>query len=196
MFKNILSRVPFILCLAPNDGGGSAGGEAPPLTEPPPPPSKPPEPEGVTIEARLMSAQSIIADFFRRIGELTSQLATAGTQHTKLSDQFNAVSSDLTKEKEAHVLTTGELKKANTTIAGLTKERDDANGNVERLEKLCNLRGIDPNAAVPVPSSDRPDHEGKRAELVSKLDTESDPLKRGLIANELRDLDAKRREKK
>jgi chromosome segregation ATPase len=107
--------------------------------------------QGDWIEARLKSAGTIIANYFRRIGELTSQLATANTQREKLEGQFNAAAGDLTKEKDGHKKTVGDLASANTTIAGLTKERDDANGNVARLEKLCSLRGIDASAAVPVP---------------------------------------------
>jgi len=154
MFKNILFRVPFVLCnlLAPDTGGGAGGGEQePPNPDPAPPPPKPEEPLGDSIEARLKSAGTIIANYFRRIGELTSQLATANTQREKLEGQFNAAAGDLTKEKGAHETTKGLLSTANTTIAGLTKERDDANGNVARLEKLCSLRGIDASAAVPVP---------------------------------------------
>ena len=35
-----------------------------------------------------------------------------------------------------------------TTIVGLTTERDVANSNVERLEKLCGIHGVDPKAAI------------------------------------------------
>jgi chromosome segregation ATPase len=156
MFKNFLYSVPFVLCnlFAPDDGGGAGGGgqEPPPNPDPePPPPTKPDEPQGETIEARLKNAGTIIANYFRRIGELTSQLATLNTQRTRLEGQFNAAAGDLAKEKGEHKKTKDLLSSANTTIAGLTSERDSANGNVERLETLCSLRGIDASAAVPVP---------------------------------------------
>lgn len=154
MFRNILYNVPFVLCnlFAPDTGGAGGGEQNPPPPQPDPaPPTKPDEPQGDTIEARLKNAGTIIANYFRRIGELTSQLSTANTQRTKLEEQFNAAAGDLTKEKGAHETTKGLLSTANTTIAGLTSERDAANGNVERLEKLCSLRGIDASAAVPVP---------------------------------------------
>ena len=82
-------------------GGGAGGGEQepPPNPDPAPPPPKPEEPQGDSIEARLKSAGTIIANYFRRIGELTSQLATSNTQRTKVEGQFNAAAGDLTKEK-------------------------------------------------------------------------------------------------
>ena len=67
MFRNILFSVPFVLCnLFAPEGGGAGGGEQEPPPQPDPaPPPKPDEPQGDTIEARLKSAGTIIANYFR-----------------------------------------------------------------------------------------------------------------------------------
>ena len=202
-----MKKIPFVLLnlLAPMflaaDGGAGGGDPEPtPAADPkpgeePPPPAEPPKPEGETIEARLNSALGHIKNLFDRAQQLMSQLASANSAKGKIEAQFNAVSADFQKEKEEHGKLKAELDKANTTVTGLTQQRDDANKNVERLEKLCNLRGIDPSQAVPVPPSDAKDYDSKRQELVAKLNKEQDPMKRGQLANELREFDRKRAEK-
>jgi hypothetical protein len=159
MFKTILSAIPFVCLslLAPDTGAPSGGGngDTPPADAPPvaaPPVVETMEaPTGDSIENKLTSALGIITNYFRRIGELMSQLSTAQDKATRATDQFNAVAGDLETrngelkaEKEAHTKTQGALTQSNT-------DRDNANGNVERLEKICQLRGIDPNQAVVVP---------------------------------------------
>jgi chromosome segregation ATPase len=153
-----LTSTPFVLCnlLAEDDGGangGAGGGGNPPAPNPTPPaPEQEPKPEGETVEAKLTSATGIISKLFGRIGALTSQLASMLSERKKLEGQFEELAGNFQTEKEAHVKTQGELSKANTTNAGLTTERDNANKNVERLEKLCGLKGIDISAAVDVPA--------------------------------------------
>jgi chromosome segregation ATPase len=149
MFKNILLLgAPFVLCnlMAPEGAEGGGGDPAP--APDPVPPTEPPQPEGATLEAKLTNAVGIIKNLFGRIGQLTSQLATANSQRTKLEGQFNAATGDLKTEKDAHTATKSLLGTANTQVTGLTTERDNANQNVERLEKLCSLRGIDHTKAV------------------------------------------------
>jgi chromosome segregation ATPase len=144
MITNLFSRIPFILCnlLAPEGTeGGGAGGEPNPNPEPP-------KPEGATLESKLTSATGIISNLFRQVGAIASQLATEKSEKKKVEDQFNAVAADLKKEQDTHKETQGKLSTTTTTVNGLTVERDNANKNVERLESLCQLRGIDPAQAV------------------------------------------------
>lgn len=152
MFKNILFlAAPFVLCnlMAPEGAEGGGGTQDPPTPPAPPPAPEPePTPTGNTLEEKQTSALGIIKNLFGRIGQLASQLATAATNATRLEQQFNSASTDLTNEKAAHTATKGELATAKTTITGLTTERDNANSNVTRLEKLCGLKGIDPNQTV------------------------------------------------
>jgi predicted RNase H-like nuclease (RuvC/YqgF family) len=138
--------------LAPEQGGGSGGGEGgteTPKPEESPVPAEQPKPEGESLENKLTSANTLIARFYNTAKDLWSRLGTANNERARLESQFNAVSSDLQKEKEEHGKTKGLLATANTQVTGLTTERDNANKNVERLEKLCNLRGIDHTAVVP-----------------------------------------------
>lgn len=211
MLLFFMKKIPLVLVslLAPSfflaaDAGGGAGGAggtetqdppAPPPTEKPKAP-EPPKPEGDTLEKKQESALGIIKNIWGELGQVRSQLATAQGERTKLEGQFNAVSGDLKKEKDARIATQGELETAKTTIAGLTTERDDANKNVERLEKLCNLRGVDVSQAVSVPANEeRKSADEQRADLVSKLNKAADPLERGQIANQLREFDEKRKAK-
>ncbi len=163
---NILSRFrypPFVLCNLrdPDDGAVAGGGTAtedPPAPTPaqvPAIPTEEPKPEGENLEAKVSSAQGIIGKLFNQLKDLHSRLSTAYSQQAKLEGQFNSAAAELKKEQGAHVTTQGLLSTANTTIAGLTIQRDTANGNVMRLEKLCSLKGIDADQAVPVPAENK-----------------------------------------
>lgn len=125
-------------------GGGSSNQDKGPFDA-----ENAPALEGETLEAKNASAAGIISRLFSAGKDLVSRLSTANNERTRLEEQFNAATSDLTKERTDHAATKGELASAKTTITGLTSERDTANKNVERLEKLCSLRGIDHTAAVP-----------------------------------------------
>jgi chromosome segregation ATPase len=148
MLRNILFRVPFTLLnlRAPEggEGGGNGGGDNPPPTEPP-------TPTGDTPESKLTSALGIINDLFSKIATFTSQAATATNERTKLQNQFEALTKTSEGLKTDLGNTQGLLEKANTAVIGLTTQRDDANKNVERLEKLCGLNGVDTKQAAPIP---------------------------------------------
>jgi hypothetical protein len=151
-----LSFIPFVLCnlMAADDGSGGGGDPTPtPAPEPAPVPEPEPVPTGNTLEEKQTSALGIITNLWQRIGQTASQLATANGQRDKLQGQFNDATTGWNKEKEAHTKTTGQLATANTTIAGLTSERDNANSNVTRLEKLCGLHGVPIAEAAPVPAN-------------------------------------------
>jgi hypothetical protein len=166
MFKNLFHGVPFVLLnlMAEDDGGGQGGGAGtgtgtatPPAQEPaqePELPTEAPKPEGDTVESKLTSALGIIKNLFTNWRNAASQLTTARNDKKKVEGQFNTVAADLKKEQAAHKETQGKLSTANTTVVGLTGERDESNRNVERLEKLCNLKGIDISQAAPVPAGD------------------------------------------
>jgi|GEM_PF-5712014 len=169
--RNFLSLLPFVCIslLAPDTGVPSGGGDPAPA-----PASGPfdtetaPVLEGETLEAKNTSAAGIISRLWAAGKDLASRLSTANNDRTRIQGQFDAVTADLTKEKEEHGKTKGDLAIAKTTATSLTTERDNANGNVSRLEKLCNLRGIDPNTAVP--SSQTPENAaGNIWEQYSKL---------------------------
>lgn len=164
--RKFLSGLPFVLlCLAPADDSAGGGGTPPPS---PFAADTAPGLEGETLEAKNTSAAGIISRLFTAGKDLVSRLSTANNDRTRLQDQFDAVTADLTKEKEEHGKTKGELSIAKTTVTNLTGERDTANKNVERLEKLCNLRGIDITAVVP-PNNQPENAAGNVWEQYSKL---------------------------
>src|SRR5206468_687514 len=80
-----------------------------------------------------------------------------------------------------------ELKAAKKDAADSQANAKRAQQNVVRLESLCGLRGIDPAKAI---ASIHSLGISRRDELKARLENETDPLRRGEIANELRELDA------
>lgn len=196
---NRLFAVPFVLCnlMAADAGGGSGGGGEPtptptPEPQPEPTPPTPPEPEGNTLEDKFTSAKGIIGKIFKQLSTALADLTKAQDNYSTLEGQFKALEKTAKEEKDQHSATKDLLKTQTDERNRIQGELDKQNKNVERLESLCQLRGIDPNQAVPASSTAKSSDE-QRAELVSQLDKETDPLKRGEIANELRKLDAKRR---
>ena len=195
--RNLFSVIPFVLLNlmaseGAEGGGGGEGAPTPPPPDPDPVPTEEPKPEGATLEARLTSATGIIGNLFKKVRDLTRDLTTVTSDKTKLDGQFNAANTEANRLKgELGTMTTS--RDTEKTRADSEKSRADrADGNVTRLESLCQLRGLDPNTVVP-PVSASKTFDDERAELVSQLDTVTDPLKRGEIANQLRSLDRKRK---
>lgn len=162
MIRSILSGVPFVLCsLRAPDAGGGLGGSAGngnasvvPTDALAPVSASPPEPKGDSLEVKLESARNIIRELFGKIAELTSQLSTATSDRDRLDGQFNTVTADLAKEKEDHAKSKDALVLATGKVSTLTSERDASNRNVERLEKLCAVRGVDSKETVTVPAEE------------------------------------------
>lgn len=158
-FMKFLSLIPFVLCnrwFMDADQGGGAGGSdnpPPPSTDPDAPPPEAPKPAGETVENKLASAGGLIGKLYGQLKNVWGKLQTANASNTKLQGQFDVATKGWDKEKEDHNATKGLLGTANTTINGLTKERDDATTNVTRLEKLCGLHGVPISAAAPVPAN-------------------------------------------
>jgi hypothetical protein len=193
MFKNFFLAVPFVLIslLAPDAGGSGGGGGTPaPKAD-----SPPPEPEGNTLEDKLAHAKTLIASFFKDAARLTGELAAKTNDHRKLEQQFNDLQTTAQGEKDAHIATKGLLETEKAAHTKTSTELVAAQNNVSRLEKICDLKGIDKNqvipAAPPAPTGDQ-----TREALVNKLNAEKDPVKRNEIANELREFDRKAKEKK
>jgi chromosome segregation ATPase len=164
------------------DKGGGAGGSAAPSGDDKPTAqggntspfdaAEAPKIEGDSLETRVTNAGNLISRLFAAGKDLVSRLSTATNENTKLENQFNAATTDLQSEKDAHTKTQGELATAKTTITGLTAERDNANKSVARLEKLCGLRGIDTRDTVP--AADAPGGgNSKKAEHQSLLEKEN-----------------------
>lgn len=148
IFRHLLSTVPFVLLnlMAPDTGGATAGSSTATVDDP-----IAPEPEGNTLEEKLTSAKSIIGTLFAKVASivgLTKERDDAKAESTRLQQQFDEAKTGWENEKTAHATTKASL----TTV---TSERDTekagratAETNVSRLESLCQLKGIDPKAAV------------------------------------------------
>lgn len=148
--RNFLARFPFVLlCLAP-DLGGAGGGDSS-STAPAWAPSSETAPEisGDNFEQKVESGKSIIGTLFGHLKSAFVAFKELQASHKALDAQFNSLKETAQAEKDAHTATKGLLGEANTKVTGLTTERDTANKSVERLEKLCSLRGIDHTAVVP-----------------------------------------------
>jgi hypothetical protein len=149
IMRNILSSIPFVLCnLMAADAGAAAGGGNDDPPDPDAPPTEEPKPEGGTVEAKLTSATGLIGKFFSHWKNVHAKLQTATSEQAKLQGQFDAATAEAAKFK-AELATMTTNRDTEKTRADSEKTRADrADGNVTRLESLCQLRGIDPNAAV------------------------------------------------
>lgn len=140
MLRSHLSKFAFPLFMAADGGPGNTN-----------PGNNNPAPKG-TLEDQLRAAQSEIA----RLAPLESSLQTVTKERDDLRSQFSALETTANQTKT-------ELATAQGTIGTLTKERDTARneattaqGNVSRLESLCQLRGVSTTAAVPPQSEQAP----------------------------------------
>jgi hypothetical protein len=131
------------------DKGGGGGGSSK-LPEAPPAPES-----GATLENQLSHWKKTCMDFFKQLGgafkERDDELAAHGKTKDALKTEQDAhgkTKDALKAEQEAHNKTVDALSKANTTVAGLTIERDNARTDATRLEGLCDLRGIDHKKVV------------------------------------------------
>jgi hypothetical protein len=190
--KNFLSVIPFVLVslLAPDAGGPGGGGGTPAPNASTPPP----EPEGNTLEDKLGHAKTLIASFFKDTARLTGELAAKTTDHRGLEKQFNDLQTTAQGEKDAHLATKGLLETEKGAHTKTSNELVAAANNVTRLEKLCDLKGIDKDQVIPPATA--PTGEQTREALVEKLNAEKDPLKKNVIAKELQAFDRKAKEKK
>jgi hypothetical protein len=153
ILRHLFSCVPFVLLnlRAPDaaTGGGGASTEAPKFESPAwAPADKAPEVTGDSIENKLESSNGII-------GKLFTSLKTAFTDFKKLWDekqevvtQFDALTASFQKEKDDHTATKGLLETEKGEHTKTKGEFDKSKKSVERLEKLCDLKGIDKNQVV------------------------------------------------
>src|SRR5437870_1121461 len=113
----------------PRIPGGGSGSPAPQ-----PQPSEVPEPEGKTLQEKIASATGIIANLFRRAGELTSQLAAVESERERLETETIAAQKAVEEERALHAKSKTDLIAANAAVPVLTAERDSAIGRIETLE--------------------------------------------------------------
>ena len=168
MHRHYLKKYPFAIFFSPDKGGDSS-----PAVKP------------LSLEDRLAQATSELAEAHTKIASiatLTSERDTALANVASLQKQFDdltvtaaSVQTELATTKSA---LTSEQSAHGTTKSSLTT----AQGNIGRLEKLCGLKGIDPNSAVP--SEPKGDAPLSQAEWVTKMKSAATPEARTKIASE------------
>lgn len=133
---------------SPDSGGGSGGGGSESESVP-----------ALTIEQQLekalIDAHSSQQLAEKRAAELKS-VQDVQEQVDKLTSQFDEATKEGAAAKADVTRLTGELASATSERDTARVDRDNANKNVERLEILCGLKGIDPKAAVTVPVAGSP----------------------------------------
>jgi hypothetical protein len=117
-----------------------------------------------------------------RIVGLENQLAQAKGDYAAIKNQFDVLTVDLKKERNDHLATKDLLqaeRDAHTKTSGsLTR----AEANVSRLEKYCDLRGVDKNQVIAPPAqiTDRL----SLADYERKMAAEKNPAARAQLAAE------------
>jgi hypothetical protein len=155
MKNSFLRSTPFVLVslMAPDGGAPAGGGTADnPFTG-----DAAPNFEGETLENKLTNAKGLIGKLFNALTE------TANSEKAAHVETKNA----LTTEKEAHTATSTKLVRAE--------------GNVGRLEKLCSLKGVNPNE-VPAAPPEKPANQVSTVEFDQKMRASKDPKVRAQLS--------------
>lgn len=140
-------------------------------------PTPPPTLEAQLSQLRdeLTTSQGLVTTLTGERDQARSALTGMTTERDNLQSQYTALNNTATQLR-------ADLTAAQGQISTLTGERDQARGslttaqsNITRLEGLCNLRGIDPNAALPPentppPASSAADFTKRIAEAKSQED--------------------------
>ncbi|MEQ1862734.1 MAG: hypothetical protein ABMA13_22670, partial [Chthoniobacteraceae bacterium] len=122
---------------APDNGGGSGGGTQNP-------------PANLTLEQQLSKARDDLAASNKeaeRLKPFESQVATLTGERDNLQNQFNELTKTASETKAKLATAESALATANTTIGELESAATKSTDNTKRLEALCQVKGIDTNAA-------------------------------------------------
>jgi hypothetical protein len=149
----LLSFVPFVLCnlMAADNGGGSGSSPAAPAAPTKPswaPGDKAPELTGDSLESKNTSATGIIGALFANLKAAFTDFSSLQTEKNNLETQFNELKQTAQAEKDAHAETKNLLQVEKDAHTKTTGKLEKSEKNVERLESLCDLKGIDKNQAV------------------------------------------------
>lgn len=153
MLRNLLSSVPFVLLSlrAPDTEAAPAGGAAPNEDADPAwaPGNAAPAIEGESLETKNTSALGIIGTLFKNLGLALADFKKVSGEKNALETQFNALKETAQTEKDEHARTKGLLETEKDEHGKTRGDLDKSKKSVERLESLCDLRGIDKTSVVP-----------------------------------------------
>ncbi len=180
MNRHLIARWsnPRFFFAAADDKSGSATPQA----------ETPKDPANLTEAKAQLAAAREEAKGAREAKEATAtQLAAAQAENARLTEQFATATQSaataqaaLATEQAAHTATKGQL-------TAETEKLTTANANVDRLEKLCGLSGVDPKHAVPQQAITA--QTTGRDALLATLQAATDPVARGRAAAALRAYD-------
>jgi hypothetical protein len=179
MKNSFLRSTPFVLVslMAPDAGAPAGGGTADnPFTG-----DAAPNFEGETLENKLTNAKGLIGKLFNAGKDLATRLTTLSENHTKLEGQFNSLTETANSEKAAHVETKNALTTEKEAHTATSTKLVRAEGNVGRLEKLCSLKGINPNE-VPAAPPEKPANTVSTVEFDQKMRASKDPKVRAQLS--------------
>lgn len=132
MLRHLRSyRSPLLLTPADDNKGGGGGGK------------------NLTIEEQLSSARNDLQVALDKAARFEQQLKDEQADKGKLQSQFDAATKEATDAKTKLADVEGKLSDANVKIADLEAKNKNFASSVTRLEKLCDVKGVDRNAAVP-----------------------------------------------
>lgn len=164
----------------PDDQGGAGGGENPPKAEGP----KTLKDALAVIEAARVSAEAKdleIAGLEKKASDAEALAATSAKDLAAAVAVGEGLKSELATAQASLVTVTGErdeAKKAVTTQAA----------RVGHLEKLCHLKGVDPNQAVAQESEKDDSTEAQMKAVADRMASATDPKEKFKLASQLSEL--------
>lgn len=141
------------------------------------------------LDQRLADAKATLVDIQTQVDNLTrerdaaqNELTTAKDEVTRLTGQFDSVTTEATNAKADVTRLTSELSSEKGEHTATKGKLTTAESNITRLEKLCNVKGIDPAQSVKPGAApeDKPSLEDLGAEMKA---AGSDPKKRAAVVD-------------
>lgn len=128
------------------------------------------EVEKVNAEFARVTAESEV-----KLAAVTAELETARNETIAIKAQFDVAATEATAAKSEVGRLTNELSGAQKTITEINAKLAESGTNIDRLETLCQLKGIDPKAAI-APNNDPQDQSPE--DLVATMQAIKDPNER------------------
>lgn len=125
-------------------GGGTSGG------------NPTPQPASLTLEQQLTKARDDLAASQGQVTSLTSardqlqsQVTALTTERDQIKGQFDSLTTTANDTKTKLTAAENQVTSLTTERDGFKSKLDTAQSNIARLESLCGVKGVDPNAVPP-----------------------------------------------
>lgn len=130
----------------PDDAAGGSNSDTPPAWAPS---SEAPAISGDSLEQKVEKATGIVGTLFGHLKSAFTAFKDLQANYKTLDGQFNSLTETAQAERDAHTATKGLLQTEKDNHTATSGKLVTAAANVIRLESLCKLKGIDPDAVVP-----------------------------------------------